>query len=95
MVKASSCNNALFKLDCLNGKVAAVWREEGGTTGESLFVPNPDGVEEDDGVVLAYASAADGAASVVVLDAKSFELVARVLMPSEVHMLTHWSFVPQ
>ena len=38
---------------------------------EAVFVPRPDGEEEDDGVVLSYIFTADGMGYVVVLDGSS------------------------
>ncbi len=58
---------------------AQVWREENCYPGEPVFVPAPGGQEEDEGVVLSVVlDVAAGTSFLLVLDAASFEEVARV-----------------
>ena len=44
---------------------------------EPLMIPRPDGTAEDDGAVLSVVTGADGRSFLLVLDAGSFEEVAR------------------
>lgn len=64
----SSTYNSIVKLDVAEGKVAGVWKEQGSLNMEPVFVPRPDGEEEDDGVVVGHACTADGIQWLIVLD---------------------------
>ena len=66
----------LLKLDTATGKTK-VWRAPGCYPGEPVFVPAPSASREDDGVVLSVvlnAAAADS--SLLVLDARKFQVLA-------------------
>jgi len=53
----------------------------GGITGEPVFIPNPHGVSEDDGVAVGIFTQPDGKTAVVVLDGESWEEVGRAVLP--------------
>lgn len=74
----------LVKLDVQSGETR-VWREPGCYPGEPVFVPAPRAEHEDDGVVLsAVLDHGTGQAAMVVLDARTFEELARVDAPRPV-----------
>ena len=50
--------------------------------------------DEDDGVVLSIVAGADGKSFLLVLDAKSFEEVARARLPHGIPYGFHGHFVP-
>lgn len=50
--------------------------------------------DEDDGVVLSIVAAAEGGSFLLVLDAKSFEEVARAQLPHGIPHGFHGCFVP-
>ena len=83
--------NKLIKIDVKN-RNSKVWTEKGCQPGEPVFVPRPDRVqEEDDGVVLSVVLDSDkGNSFLLVLDAKSFEEIARSLRH---HITFHLGFM--
>ncbi|KAJ8320150.1 hypothetical protein KUTeg_001737 [Tegillarca granosa] len=74
--------DTVVKVDMEN-KTYKVWTEEDCYASEPIFVANPDGQDEDDGVILtAVNSLKEGKfAFVLVLDAKTFTEKARVEFP--------------
>jgi beta,beta-carotene 9',10'-dioxygenase len=73
--------NQLVKVDVTNGDVRS-WSEPGCYPGEALFVERPDGIAEDDGVILSVVLDANAERSfLLVLDAESFTEVARAEAP--------------
>jgi beta,beta-carotene 9',10'-dioxygenase len=85
----------LVKLDVTDGSLR-VWDEPGAWAGEPVFVPRVggDGLErEDDGVVLSVVLDADaGRSFLLVLDAGSFEEVARAEAPHHIPFGFHGQF---
>jgi carotenoid cleavage dioxygenase-like enzyme len=74
----------LVKLDVHSGETC-VWHEPGQHPGEPVFVPSPTARHEDDGVLLSVVlDGRDGQAGMVVLDARTFEELARVGVPHHV-----------
>ena len=64
--------------------------------GAPTFVPRAGGVEEDDGYVLMYVyDARRHGSDLVILDAASFELVAKVRLPTRVPPLFHGSWTEE
>lgn len=87
-----SFNDRLHKID-VEHVTDEAWEEEGLHPGEPLFVPEPDGDEEDDGVLLSVALDAEKERScVLVLDAAAFEEIARAYLPSALPFDFHGSF---
>ncbi|PUZ54823.1 hypothetical protein GQ55_5G161900 [Panicum hallii var. hallii] len=90
------CNfpNTLTKVDLVE-KTAKNWYEEGAVPSEPFFVPRPGAVEEDDGVAISMVSARDGSAYALVLDAKTFQEVARAKFPYAMPYGLHCCWVPR
>ncbi|KAK9476632.1 carotenoid oxygenase [Lipomyces japonicus] len=79
----SSFFERLIKLDVRSFETTT-WFEEGCTPSEPIFVSNPNGTEEDDGVLLSVVL--DGyknRSMLVILDAKTFKEVARAGLPEK------------
>jgi beta,beta-carotene 9',10'-dioxygenase len=82
----------LVKVDVDSGDVKA-WSEDGCYPGEPVFVPAPDQRSEDDGVILSVVLDARAESSfLVVLDASSFEEIARALAPLRIPFGFHGSY---
>ena len=82
----------LVKLDVESGATAS-WRAEGCHPGEPVFVARPGAGEEDDGVVLSVVlDAPAGRSFLLVLDARSFEELARAEAPQVVPFGFHGHF---
>ncbi|MDY6779220.1 MAG: carotenoid oxygenase family protein, partial [Halobacteria archaeon] len=83
--------NRLVKVDVKEHE-ASVW-DEGGYPGEPVFVPSPEGEEEDDGVVLSVVLDPEAETSyLLVLDAVTFDEVARAETPNAVPFGFHGQF---
>jgi carotenoid cleavage dioxygenase-like enzyme len=84
--------NRLVKFDTHEGE-AVVWEEESTYPSEPVFVPDPEGKEEDEGVILSVVLEPDEEASfLLVLDAASFEELARGRVEGPVPHGFHGSF---
>ena len=82
----------LAKVDVTDGTVRT-WSDEGCWAGEPVFVPRPGGDREDDGVVLSVVLDAPAErSSLVILDAASFEEIARADAPHVVPFGFHGQF---
>jgi beta,beta-carotene 9',10'-dioxygenase len=82
------------KIDVRSGSVTA-WSAPNANAGEPVFVPRPDAVDEDDGVVLSVVLDADAQRSyLLVLDARTFEERARALVPHHIPFGFHGIFAP-
>lgn len=80
------------KFDVVERK-RTVWSVPDSVVGEPIFVPNPDGVDEDDGALLVVVLDAKSRASfLVVLDARSMKEVARATVPQVVPLGFHGRF---
>ena len=85
-------HNRLVKVD-IHERETSVWEEDSTYPSEPVFVPNPDGTEEDDGVVVSVVLEPDEEASfLLVLDAGTFEEVARGRVERPVPHGFHGSF---
>ena len=72
-----------------------LWSEHAHSPGEPIFIPNPDGTDEDDGVCLSVVLDGRGGKSyLLALDAKSFEEVGRAELEAVVSLGFHGSHVP-
>jgi carotenoid cleavage dioxygenase-like enzyme len=90
---AGTFTDQLVKIDVETG-AAQVWREDGTYPGEPVFVPRPDGTQEDEGAVLSVVLDPDAARSfLLVLDAASFEERARAPVPHALPFGFHGQFV--
>jgi carotenoid cleavage dioxygenase-like enzyme len=82
----------LVKIDVETGK-AQTWSENGTYPGEPVFVPDPDGSDEDDGVVLSVVLDPEAERSfLLVLDAESFAEQARAEVPHAIPFGFHGQF---
>lgn len=86
--------NRLIKID-VKKRNSNVWTEKGCHPGEPVFVPRPDPVQEDDddGVVLSVVLDSNkGNSFLLVLDAKSFEEIARAEVPHHIPFGFHGQY---
>lgn len=84
--------NLVAKLD-VREKTAVTWSAGHGVAGEPIFVPDPDGKGEDDGVLLVVVLDCDRRGSdLVVLDARDLTEVARAYVPKVVPLGFHGKF---
>jgi carotenoid cleavage dioxygenase-like enzyme len=82
----------LVKLDVRDG-THATWEAPEAWAGEPVFVPRPGAEAEDDGVVLSVVLDAGARRSfLLVLDAHSFEEVARAQAPHHIPFGFHGQF---
>ncbi|MGH0115710.1 UNVERIFIED_CONTAM: hypothetical protein FKN15_046895 [Acipenser sinensis] len=72
------------------------WKEDNCWPSELVFVPSPNAIEEDDGVVLSVVVCPDPnkAAFLLVLDAKTFKEIARASVDVDMHIDMHGYFIP-
>lgn len=69
------------------------WHEDGCFPGEPVFVPNPSGEREDDGVLLSVTlDAARASSFLLVLDASDLSEVARASVPHHIPFSFHGNF---
>ncbi|XP_076606884.1 carotenoid-cleaving dioxygenase, mitochondrial-like [Chaetodon auriga] len=85
--------DSLLKMD-LKDKTLKVWYQKGFFPSEPVFVPSPDAVEEDDGVILSVVltPSQDKATFLLVLDAKTFEELGRANVPVNMAYGFHGTF---
>ncbi|KAL6098870.1 bco2 [Pungitius sinensis] len=85
--------DSLLKMD-LKDKTFKVWQQKGFFPSEPAFVPSPDAVEEDEGVILSVVltPSQDKGAFLLVLDSKSFEELARAYVPVNMAYGFHGTF---
>ncbi|KAD6454700.1 hypothetical protein E3N88_09406 [Mikania micrantha] len=76
------CNfpNTITKID-LEQKKAKNWYEEGSVPSEPFFVARPGAKKEDDGVVISMVSDKNGEGYALMLDASTFQEIARAKFP--------------
>ncbi len=83
----------LLKIDVEDGAAHHAWHEAGCLPGEPVFVPRPDGDDEDDGVCLSVVLDGHRETSfLLVLDAATFTEVARAELPQHVPLGFHGAF---
>ncbi|MEU4746649.1 carotenoid oxygenase family protein, partial [Actinosynnema sp. NPDC023658] len=84
--------NQLVKVDVRSGRTLK-WHEPGRYPGEPVFVPAPGARAEDDGVLLSVVLDGDaGRSGLLVLDAATFEEVARAEVPHAIPFGFHGQF---
>lgn len=85
----------LVKINLQGGSVAT-WREEGCYTGEPVFIATPTAKSEDDGVVMSIILDAKRDKSfLLILDAISFQEIARADLPHRLPFGLHGQFYSQ
>lgn len=71
-----------------------MWSEAHVAPGEPIFIPDPNGTEEDDGVVLSVVlDGKVGTSMLVVLDARDMSELGRAVMDTPFPFGFHGSFV--
>ncbi|CAN2389993.1 Beta-carotene oxygenase [Pristimantis euphronides] len=87
--------DSLIKVD-VESKKAKIWRKDGYYPSEPIFVPYPNPVEEDDGVILSAVLTPHQNKNVflLILDAKDFTEIARAEAPVQIPYGFHGIFVP-
>ncbi|XP_044138230.1 beta,beta-carotene 9',10'-oxygenase isoform X2 [Bufo gargarizans] len=88
--------DSLVKID-VETKQAKIWKEDGYFPSEPIFVPHPNFVGEDDGVILSAVITPDQNKNIflLILDAKDFTELARAEVPVQIPYGFHGVFVPQ
>lgn len=91
--RASGYDSNVVKVDATNGK-AKSFSTGNDVFGEPIFVANPNGAAEDDGVLLTVGSR-QGAdvGTLAIIDAQTMELVASAEVPSAIPLGFHGSFL--
>ena len=89
--------DGLIKIDrSARGEPSRQWSAPGHFPGEAVFVPQPGGEREDDGVVISLVLDPDAERSYfLVLDGQTFEERARMHLPTWVPHGFHGQFVPR
>uniref|UniRef100_A0A669CMX5 Carotenoid-cleaving dioxygenase, mitochondrial n=1 Tax=Oreochromis niloticus TaxID=8128 RepID=A0A669CMX5_ORENI len=85
--------DSLLKMD-LKDKTFKVWYQKGFYPSEPVFVPSPDAVEEDDGVILSVVltPSQDKGTFLLILDARTFEELGRAYVPVNMAYGFHGTF---
>uniref|UniRef100_UPI0037E98C97 carotenoid-cleaving dioxygenase, mitochondrial-like isoform X2 n=1 Tax=Semicossyphus pulcher TaxID=241346 RepID=UPI0037E98C97 len=85
--------DSLLKMD-LKDKKLKVWYQKGFYPSEPVFVPSPDAVDEDDGVILSVVltPSQDKGTFLLVLDAKTFKELGRADVPVNMAYGFHGAF---
>eukprot|EP00177_Eucheuma_denticulatum_P002326 GFKZ01004173.1.p1 GENE.GFKZ01004173.1~~GFKZ01004173.1.p1 ORF type:complete len:592 (-),score=68.03 GFKZ01004173.1:685-2460(-) len=90
----SSMCSVVSKLDTQHGQ-HMTWMARNSFVGEPLFVPDPEGREEDDGCLLVLGlDAVEEKSFLAVLDARDMTLMARAVVPLPLPHGLHGTFVP-
>ncbi|XP_056318303.1 beta,beta-carotene 15,15'-dioxygenase [Danio aesculapii] len=93
-VEWSPYPNKVAKVDVVT-RTHKIWTEEECYPSEPVFIASPDAVDEDDGVILSSVVSFNPQRPpfLVVLDAKSFEEIARATIDASIHMDLHGLFI--
>lgn len=85
--------DSILKMD-LEDKTMKVWYQKGYYPSEPVFVPSPDSVDEDDGVILSVVltPTEDKGTFLLVLDAKTFQELGRAEVPVNIPYGFHGTF---
>ncbi|KAL0993793.1 hypothetical protein UPYG_G00114000 [Umbra pygmaea] len=85
--------DSLLKMD-LKGNNVKVWYKKGLFPSEPVFVPSPEAVEEDDGVILSVVVTPneDNCTFLLVLDARTWEELGRAEVPVQIPYGFHGAF---
>jgi beta,beta-carotene 9',10'-dioxygenase len=88
-------NDCIVKLDLDTGS-SITWRDDGLYPGEPVFVADPDGHQEDSGLLLSVALDPDAPCSwLIILNATTLTECARVRTPHPITFGFHGGFFPQ
>jgi carotenoid cleavage dioxygenase-like enzyme len=93
----SSYLDNILKVDVDAGQVLHVWNQKSMYPGEALFVPRPNSTQEDDGVLLSIVRDVSGetqnSSFLLILNAQTFEEVARVKAPYHIPAGIHGTYI--
>jgi len=90
--RRNSFYDQIVKTDLKSGK-SKVWYEENCFPGEPVFLPDPEGKKEDEGVNLSVVlDEANGNSFLLVLDSSTFTEIARATIPQPVLFGYHGNF---
>ena len=85
----------IVKID-LKAHTVKTWHHSHCYVTEPIFVPKPNGLKEDDGVVLSIIlDMRSSTSSLIILDGPSLELVAKVRLPHHIPFTTHSNYFPK
>lgn len=88
----SSFVDALGKVDMHTGQMR-IWSRRGHSPGEAIFIPKPNGTEEDDGVLLSVVlNGVEGNSYLLCLDAKDMSEIAKAEVSGVVGLGFHGLF---
>jgi carotenoid cleavage dioxygenase-like enzyme len=86
--------DSLIKIDLANN-LYKIWHESGCFPSEAVFIAKPDGLIEDEGVIMSIVADIKHKVSfLLVLDAKSFHEITRISLPHMLPMGLHGAFYP-
>jgi len=86
----------LVKKDLVDSSIVKTWSKPSHYPGEMFFIPNPDGTEEDDGVLVTIVL--DGTREesyLLILDGKTFEEINLAYLPYIVPFSFHGNWFPE
>jgi len=87
--------NSLVKVDVTGGSTL-IWQQDGCFPGEPIFVPDPKGTEEDDGVLLSVVLDSEASKSfLLVVDARTMQEMGRADLPHHVPFSLGGEFFPR
>lgn len=92
----SSLDVQILKYDILTKSFLRWGEEQHCWPSEPVFVPTPDGKEEDDGILLSAIVSSDPQKLpfLLILDAKTFAELARAYVDVDMHLDLHGLFIP-
>lgn len=92
--RESTFYDGLLKVDTLT-RQSAPWQQHAQTPSEAIFVPDPDGTAEDDGVLLSVIfDGLNGHSYLLCLDARNMTEIGRASLPGVVGHGFHGTHVP-
>ncbi|XP_041446089.1 beta,beta-carotene 15,15'-dioxygenase isoform X2 [Xenopus laevis] len=86
----------IVKFDNITKEVLS-WTEDMSWPAEPMFIPHPEAIEEDDGVILSSVVSSDPnkAPFLLILDAKTFQEMGRASVNANIHLDLHGIFIPE
>jgi len=85
-------NSSIIKID-VTTKESKEWTQEDCYPAESLFIPNPEGKEEDDGILMSIVLDTKAQKTfLLILDAKTMTEIGRAVVPQVVPFGFHGNF---
>jgi len=88
-------NWGLFKFDLEDNKVSSYYQQDSVYLSEPIFVPNPDGETEDDGVLLSQAYfGKESETKLLVFDARNMDVMATVPTGMRAPLDFHGAWIP-